>query len=279
MFRNKLLRKGFLTVSDLLTDSGTMKSWRILQNQNVTCAEYFVLMSVFDSFPLAWKSFLKNMPNKLPKANEPRYFIFPACSKKLYLELIKNIEKPPVSIAKYEQLFPSHDLSWKDIYLLPRSTSLDSKMREFQYKILNRILYANKALYKMGIVNSPLCTFCQISEESLEHLFIHCPISSAFWLSVAKWLKIYFPSIHVLTGVNIMFGLFGEDKQLINHIVLLGKQVIFQSRYLNVNPSLPLLKAKLKNAYQLEVFIAKQNDAMDTHNEKWKAIILHIQNI
>ena len=131
--------------------------------------------------------------------------------------------------------------------------------------ILNRILYANKALYKMGIVNSPLCTFCQISEESLEHLFIHCPISSAFWLSVAKWLKIYFPSIHVLTGVN-MFGLFGEGKQLINHIVLLGKQVIFQSRHLNVNPSLPLLKTKLKNAYQLEVFIAKQNDAMDTQN-------------
>ena len=68
----------------------------------------------------------------------------------------------------------------------------------------------------MGIVNSPLCTFCQISEESLEHLFIYCPISSAVWLSVTKWLKIYFPSIHVLTGVNIMFGLF-EDKQLINH--------------------------------------------------------------
>ena len=167
LFRNKLLRKGFLTVSDLLTDSGTMKSWRILQNQNVTCAEYFVHMSVFDSFPLAWKSFLKNMPNNLPKANESRYFIFPACSKKLYWELIKIIEKPPVSIAKYEQLFPSHDLSWEDIYLLPRSASLDSKMREFQYKILNRILYANKALYKMGIVNSPLCTFLEHPRASI----------------------------------------------------------------------------------------------------------------
>ena len=139
LFRNKLLRKGFLTVSDLLTDSGIMKSWRILQNQNVTCAEYFVLISVFDSFPLVWKSFLKNMPNNLPKANESRYFIFPACSKNVFWELIKNIEKPPVSIAKYEQLFPSHDLSWEDIYLLPRNASLDSKMREFQYKTLNRI--------------------------------------------------------------------------------------------------------------------------------------------
>ena len=35
LFRNKLLRKGLLIVSDLLTDSGTMKSWRILQNKTL----------------------------------------------------------------------------------------------------------------------------------------------------------------------------------------------------------------------------------------------------
>ena len=124
-------------------------------------------------------------------------------------------------------------------HLLPRSASRDSKIREFQYKVLNRILYANEALLKMGIADSRLCTFCQISKESaLEHLFIHCPISSAFWLSLIEWLENYFSAIGVLTGVNIMFGPFGKEMQLINHIVLLGKQAIFQCRHLNVHPSL-----------------------------------------
>ena len=62
---NVVLRKGFLAVNGL-TDYGEMKSWRILQN-NVIGAEYFVLMSVFDSIPLEWKIVLTDIPNSLPK--------------------------------------------------------------------------------------------------------------------------------------------------------------------------------------------------------------------
>ena len=57
LFRNKLLRKGFLTVSDLLTDSGTMKSWRILQNQNVTCAETFIFSLEAPHLIQRWETF------------------------------------------------------------------------------------------------------------------------------------------------------------------------------------------------------------------------------
>lgn len=68
--------------------------------------------------------------------------------------------------------------------------------------------------------------------------------------------------------------------QLINHIILLStKQVVFQCKHLNANPSLSLLKAKLKNAYQLECVIAEQNNVIDSHNEKWKAILHYIQNL
>ena len=56
--------------------------------------------------------------------------------------------------------------------------------RNFQYKILDRILYTNKSLHKMKIVSSPLCTFCHTSEESLEHLFCYCELSITFWKSV-----------------------------------------------------------------------------------------------
>ena len=160
-----------------------------------------------------------------------------------------------------------------DIYLLPRSVTLDSKMREFQYKVLSRILYTNKVLHKMGIVNSPACTFCHVSDESLEHLFLHCPISSVFWLSVTEWLKSFFTTMDLLTSCNVMFGLFRKDMPLLNHIILLGKQGIYQSRHLNVKPSLSLLKTKLKNAYQLELLIAKQNNSIDIHNAKWKAML------
>ena len=134
-------------------------------------------------------------------------------------------------------------------------------MREFQYKVLSTILYTNKALHKMGTVNSPACIFCHVSDQSLAHLFLHCPISSVFWLSVTKWLKSFFITIDLLTSGNIMFGLFRKDMPLLNHIMLLGKQVMYYSRNLNIKPSISLLKTKLKNPYQLKLLIAKQNNS------------------
>ena len=44
----------------------------------------------------------------------------------------------------------------------------------------------------MGIVASPLSTFCQTLEEPLDHQFIRCPISIAFWISVVE-----IPTMHV----------------------------------------------------------------------------------
>ena len=79
---------------------------------------------------------LKDTSNDLSRKNESHDNTLLTSSKELYWDLIRKIEKPPVSKFKYEQLFPTHDLPWKDIYLLPRSVTLDSKMREFQYKVL-----------------------------------------------------------------------------------------------------------------------------------------------
>ena len=70
-----------------------------------------------------------------------------------------------------------------------RKATLDSKTREFQYKLLHRIIYTNKILHKMGWVPSPMGSFCGKTVESLEHLFIYCDTSKQFWSSVTEWLN------------------------------------------------------------------------------------------
>ena len=125
----------------------------------------------------------------------------------------------------------------------------------------------------MGIVSSPTCTFCRKSEESLDHLFIYCEFSRVFWLSVTLWLKDFFKDLDVLNATNIIFGFFREDYLLLNHIIIICKQVIFQCRNRNIKPSLSLLKVKLKYVYQLECSIAKQKDSLETHQKKWKKLL------
>ena len=41
----------------------------------------------------------------------------------------------------------------------------------------------------MGLVPSPMCSFCEKSEESLEHVFIYCDTSKDFSFSVIEWSK------------------------------------------------------------------------------------------
>ena len=103
LFRRKVLKKSFLTVRDIVSDEDKLKSWSTLQNNNLTGAEYSVCMSVFDAIPFEWKTLLKDMPNDLPRNNKCHENTLPTSSKEVYWDLIRKIEKPPVS---------------KDIYLL-----------------------------------------------------------------------------------------------------------------------------------------------------------------
>ena len=51
---------------------------------------------------------------------------------------------------KYDKAFntDTFHLGWEKIYLLPFKTALHTKLREFQYKTLNRILDTNDMLFK-----------------------------------------------------------------------------------------------------------------------------------
>ena len=166
----------------------------------------FFFMSVFNAISLEWRNLIKvQLQNIQTFFNVAHDLTFPNTSRVLYWDLVKKIGTTPTLKHKYEELFPTTDLPCQEIYLIPRSSTLDSKTREFQYKYFNRIVFTNKALYKMGVVDSPMCNFCGKSEKSLEHLFIYCEISKYFWLLVTKWLKDYFINFHSLNSIDILW--------------------------------------------------------------------------
>ncbi len=147
------------------------------------------------------------------------------------------------------------------------SLQLTRIQKTFQYKILNRILYTNKSLYKMKIASSRFCTFCHTSEESLEHLFCYRKHSLAFWKSVVFWLKSIDISIDFLNDYDIIFGLAQKNLNwtLLNHIIIIGKQVINSNRLKNILPLLPHVIIKIKYFESIEQSIALKNYKLKTH--------------
>ena len=58
--------------------------------------------------------------------------------------------------------------------------TISTTLRSFQYRFLHRVVKTNTFAYKIGVTNSPLCTFCEAQDESLLRLFYECPVTNLF---------------------------------------------------------------------------------------------------
>ena len=102
---------------------------------------------------------------------------------KAYQRLIKKKASTPLkSQGKWlaEDLIGNETVNWESTYSLSFWCSKETKLREFQFKILHRRIATNDFLYKMGIKQSDSCMFCGEATENLGHLFWSCKYSNAF---------------------------------------------------------------------------------------------------
>ena len=160
----------------------------------------FFSMSLIDSFPVEWhafaksftdSSFIEEIPNdpKIELGHGNLIPILDISSKQIYEIVLGKKQIPPTAKRKLTDKYPDINVEWGKVYSLPFRSTLESKTREFQYKILNCIVYTNEKNYRFGIVASPSCTFCQETAESIEHLLFSCKIFSEFWNMFYPGLK------------------------------------------------------------------------------------------
>ena len=81
-------------------------------------------------------------------------------TKKLYEAHVSHLREIPTAQSRFNEMLPDSELVWNKIYSLPFQVASDTKTRDFQYKLLNRILFTNAKLSKLKLVESPLCSFC-----------------------------------------------------------------------------------------------------------------------
>ena len=82
--------------------------------------------------------------------------------------------KKPTSQSYFVKIFQKSNLDWKTIYILPRIATVDTAICVFQYKLLNNVLFLNKMIYRFGISQDSLCSFCILEEETPMHIFYSC---------------------------------------------------------------------------------------------------------
>ena len=117
--------------------------------------------------------------------------------------------------------------------------------------------------YKMSLIPSPVCSFCDNNDGSLRHLFVHCSFVSTFWDQILNWNPICRDNFDNLDDNAILFGIPSTGQTegnylILNTIILVGKQTIYQCRKKLIKPSFALFLAKIDHLKFLEYQIAKK---------------------
>ena len=120
---------------------------------------------------------------------------------------------------------------------------------------------------RIGLVESPSCTFCREVTESVEHLLFSCRISSDFWKHVLSWLRDNNVLVGTIVESDLILGKFDivSDFILINHILLLNKYYIYCRRCLNGVPTIRGFIARTRRVYNIELHIAREKNKLLTH--------------
>ena len=174
--------------------------------------------------------------------------------------------------AKYHHL----TIDWKRVYLLSSCTTLETILREFQFKIINRIVFTNEKLFRFDMAQLDKCAaFCQTEVESIEHLLFSCKISSVFWKQVLSRLRDNNIIVENLKEEDIIFGKFdvGDDFLLVDHILLLGKYYIYAQKCQKGMPSLQGFIVWTRLIYNIELNISRRRGTLNKHLSKWEKLI------
>lgn len=74
---------------------------------------------------------------------------------------------------------------------------------------------------------------------------------------------------------DVLFGMESQEHytKLVNYIILESKYFLYLCKLNNKSLSLKSLLAKIKRAYQIEHFLARQKDLLNYHYKKWEPLL------
>ena len=120
-------------------------------------------MSIIDSIPTHWRTIIKDsssLPIIFPVLDAPSIIIdgnpltfSDVSSKQIYRQFLAKKQGLPTAQKKLSDKYPHSAIDWEKVYSLSFRSSMESKLREFQYKILNCIVFTMKNSFVLVLRN------------------------------------------------------------------------------------------------------------------------------
>ena len=243
LFHRKLYESGLVFINDILDQNGFFISYDALVEMYGNRLTEYDYICLKDAIPKRWRKMLQS--SRLiyiePK-NETLYFevknglkpIMLLKSKQVYWFLNDESIVAPSCIQAWSKKYNIEfsETEWKKIFILTRSITVNTKLQEFQFKIIHRVYASSSYVYNFDKTVSKNCILCG-EINNIQHFFAECVNVRPFWLELTTWLCNTEEKDITINTMNIIFGMLKESNYRINFYILHAKWFIHLQRESN----------------------------------------------
>ena len=269
--------KGILFINDLLDDTGSLMSFVEFKNVydiEICYTTYFgVQRTLLKQYPI-FRTYRGDFVKYSPNISNSIRILFRDIkgSKSIYDVYISELCYNSSYKEKWEQELNTVNINWQNYNKNIFEGIQDKYLQWLQYRITHRILGKNKSLYTMKIKNSPLCTFCKDTEETIQHFFYDCLYVSRLLLDLVNWIN-HSQGIHiVLEKKDVLLGIYCRKYPALNTLLLIFKKYIYECKMKEVPLYLDTMKTRIYQYIEIEKFIFKKNNATVKFRTKWDCL-------
>ena len=137
----------------------------------------------------------------------------------------------------------------------------DIGLRYFQCKVVNTILFLNKQLFKMKIVDDEKCSFCKRELQDIVLFFCECEFTKQIWNKTSQWIYECKRLEIEFTKEKIIFGFEEKRNDALNCIVTLIKKQMFLEKLNDKTPVFGIMKKMIIQYYEDERYICNISGA------------------
>ena len=272
------MERKIIYVNDLLRQNGGFLTWKDFKDKYDIHVNFLDYYSLLNSIPELWRKNVKGK-DRLEKVENCTLNCILGKKKVcayVYGQLIRNCCTTDNNVRreKWECYLGKQlgDTEWRKVFISNFQATVCTKLRSFQYEIIQRTLVTNKYLYLCKKIDSDKCSICKRGCETIQHLFWECKVVQKCWNQIAHTLSPYIDLHQFLSKQYILLGVDESIcKNLVNHIIIAVKRYIYVQRCKQRQISAHGAIAFLKEQYILDVcgVAASENQEII---EKWEAL-------
>ncbi len=195
---------------------------------------------------------------------------------KLLRQSLTNMIEVPLAPFLVQGKFHLDDLPNHNPFLLIRKAIHAPRDKFFKYRILHGDIFCNERMFRFGMTNTPLCSFCVggQSVETIRHLLWDCPRSKSVWRVMSELVNRYYNQNYINYN-SIVLG--SKDPIMLIEALILSllKLIVIKDRT-NVI-TVEMINSQIKMQYILEKYAMRNNIAkFNKRWEKLKNLIEHL---